>query len=136
MIKIIKLEHMILNFSLTNISHCHGRSFSYGFSSHLERVRPWNPSKNTKVLDDFELEGVRAFWDASCYICLISYNSHAIDFSGGAITLDSSIPNGLLFVILYVLLRFWHLMEFCLYIQIIGVLPLNGKECYKVIWII
>uniref|UniRef100_A0A1S4E125 Uncharacterized protein n=1 Tax=Cucumis melo TaxID=3656 RepID=A0A1S4E125_CUCME len=33
------------------------RSFSYGFSSHLERVRPWNPSKNTKVLDDFELEG-------------------------------------------------------------------------------
>ncbi|CAK9314628.1 unnamed protein product [Citrullus colocynthis] len=36
----------------------HGsRSFSYGFSSRLERMRPWNSSKNTKVLDDFGLEG-------------------------------------------------------------------------------
>ncbi|XP_038900745.1 uncharacterized protein LOC120087857 isoform X3 [Benincasa hispida] len=32
-------------------------SRSYGFSSCLERMRPWNASKNTKVLDDFELEG-------------------------------------------------------------------------------
>lgn len=97
-----------LDFSLTNYFHLHDcRSFSYGSSSRLESLQPWNSSTSIKVLDDLELEGVRALLDASCWICLISYNSYAIDFSRWW---DKhcilQLIHVLLLIILYVLPRF------------------------------
>ncbi|KAG6607261.1 hypothetical protein SDJN03_00603, partial [Cucurbita argyrosperma subsp. sororia] len=50
------------------------RSFSYGFSSRQERMSLGTPSKHIKVLDDFELEGVRAVprWHSCPTFVLIS----------------------------------------------------------------